>query len=144
MFWTMHGRDFDPFTEVRQLQREMNRLFSDVSVRRAQEFPAVNVWTGPDGYLVTAELPGIDPNGLDITVIGDTLTIKGERGPDEIDESESYHRRERGYGHFVRSFKLPRKVDVKEVQAEYRKGILKVTLPRAAEDKPKRITLKAS
>ncbi|MBI4859246.1 MAG: Hsp20/alpha crystallin family protein [Candidatus Riflebacteria bacterium] len=144
MFWTLNGKEFDPFAEVRQLQREMNRLFADMPTRSAQDFPAVNVWTGQNGYVVTAELPGVSTDELDISVIGDTVTIKGERRPDEIAPGESYHRRERGFGKFTRSFKLPRRVDAKEVQAEYRKGILKVTLPRAEEDKPKRIPLKTA
>jgi len=129
-----------------RLQREMNRLFEPFSrsVSRDQgNFPAVNIWTGDDNALLTAEIPGVDPDKIEVTVKNDTVTIRGNRELDDLSEGESYLRQERGAGTFVRSFSLPFHVDGDKVSAQYQKGILQLTLPRAEADKPKRITVNA-
>ena len=141
MFWTMNRRNWDPLQEIRRLQRELNDAFEVSTHRNSTEFPAVNVYNGPEDYLLTAEIPGLDPEKLDVTVLGDTVTIKGAREALELAENESYHRRERGVGQFVRSFKLPRRVDGEKVEAIYSRGILRLTLSRSPEDQPRRITL---
>jgi HSP20 family protein len=81
---------------------------------------------------------------LDIAVVENTLTLSGERTPAELAEGEVYHRRERGSGKFTRSFQLPFNVEANNVQAVYEKGVLRITLPRAEADKPRRITVKAA
>ena len=144
MFWTTRGRFWDPFGELRRLQREMNQVFEKAPARGHQDFPALNVWESPDQYVITAEIPGINPDELDVTVLGDTVTIKGSRKADELKEGETYHRRERGSGSFVRTFKLPRAVDANRVGASYQRGLLQLTLPRAEEEKPRSIPLKSS
>lgn len=136
------GRIADPFTEVQRLQREMNRLFSGATELYAHDFPAVNVWRGQEGAIVTAELPGIDPARLDISVVGDSLTLTGIRELEPLKEGENYHRQERTYGRFTRTLQLPFQVNAAKVEAKYEKGVLQVTLPRVEEEKPKKIAIK--
>jgi HSP20 family protein len=132
---------------MERLQREMNRLLSGTSRWPGQSaapgFPTMNVWTDQDGAVVTAELPGVNPEDIDISVQDDTLTLRGNRAPDEVQEGGTYHRRERRSGSFTRSFQLPFQVASDQVDASYAKGILSITLPRAEADKPKKIAIKA-
>ena len=135
--------------EVDQLRRGMDRLFENSfpawQRTRTATFPAVNVYTNKDeGVLVTAELPGINPDDLNITVTGDTLILSGSRQPEEMPESEQYHRRERGYGEFNRSFQLPYSINKEKVEANMENGVLSVILPRAEAEKPKQISVQAS
>ncbi len=137
-----------PWNEMERLRREMNRVFANLPAtsesRVTPGYPAMNVWTNENGAVVTAELPGIDPEALDIAVVENTLTLSGERKPIELGEGEVFHRRERGYGKFTRSFQLPFNVETGNVQAVYEKGVLHITLPRAEADKPRKITVKAA
>jgi HSP20 family protein len=130
-----------------RLQREMNHLFDDyypTRFHRAPSFPAMNVWSNEEGMIVSAEVPGVRPEDIDISVVGDTLTLNGERMPDEMNETSRYHRQERGYGKFTRSLQLPYTVNVGKVEATFTNGVLKVTLPRAEEDKPRKIAVKSA
>lgn len=143
----MLRRYYSPFREFERLQQEMNRLFDSSRegvFRRAPGYPAMNIWVAEDDAILTAELPGIDPNDLDISITGDTLTLSGECKPDELPEDAKIHRQERGYGSFTRSFQLPFVVDASKVEADYARGILKVSLPRAEADRPKKIAVKAA
>ena len=88
-----------------------------------------------------AEVPGVDPKSLDIEIAGDTLTLRGERKLPELNEGASYHRRERDFGQFRRSFSLPDKVDGKKVEARCQDGILEVRLPHAEETKARKIAI---
>ncbi len=144
-YWRYRVRS--PWQEVDRLQQEMNRLFSTLSegdALRPAGYPAMNVWTNPEGAVVTAELPGFDSEDIDISVVGDQLTLSGSRQPEELGEGERYHRRERRFGQFTRTFQLPFQVEANNVEARYEKGILYIELPRAEVDKPKRITVKAA
>jgi HSP20 family protein len=130
-----------------RLQKEMNRLFGEFPLERlraAPSFPAINVWAAEESALVTAEMPGVSKDDLEINLTGDTLTLSGSRNPDELPEDARYHRRERSYGDFNRSIQLPYTVDVDKVKATFKNGILKVELPRVEVEKPKRIAVKAS
>lgn len=137
------GRMTDPSTEMQRLQREMNRLFSGTSELYAHDFPPVNVWRGEEGAIVTAEAPGIDPDKVEIAVVGDSLTLSGVREPDVLKEGESYHRQERSQGRFTRTLQLPFHVETGKVEAKYDKGVLRITLPRAEADKPRKIKIKS-
>jgi|WetSurMetagenome_2_1015567.scaffolds.fasta_scaffold1184676_1 HSP20 family protein len=137
------GRITDPMTDMQRLQREMNRLFSGAAELYAHDFPAVNVWSGENGLVVTAEVPGIDPEKLDISIVGDSLTLSGVRERVVLKEGESYHRQERSQGRFTRTLQLPFHVDAGKVEAKYEKGVLHITLPRAEVDKPKKIKIKS-
>jgi HSP20 family protein len=125
-----------------RMQREMNRLMGQ-SRLVAPGFPATNVWSGADSVVVTAEIPGVDPDQLDISVVNETLTLSGERNLVELAEGEKYHRRERGYGRFNRTIQLPFRVAADKVEASFNNGVLQINLPRAEEDKPKKIVVKA-
>jgi HSP20 family protein len=138
--WSTAFRDWD------EMRRDMDRLFAslggDSFARTAGVFPPINVSESSDAVFVRAEMPGIDPKKLDIRVEADTLTIAGERPLVEEDDV-SYHRREREWGSFRRSFSMPARVDADGVQARYEHGILTVELPKAAEVRPKQITVHA-
>jgi HSP20 family protein len=132
--------------EMDKLQGEMNRLFDSTFSRRyrnAPSFPAVNVWANEDGLVITAEVPGINTDDIDIVVVGETMTISGTRAWDELNENTKYHRQERGHGDFTRTVKLPFLVDSDKVDASFVDGVLNITLPRKDEDKPKKITVTA-
>ena len=133
--------------EMDKLQREMNRLFDSSNVNRTGailDFPAINVWTKSDsGQVIIAELPGINPDDLDIKVVGESLTLSGSRDLPEQSEDLKYHRQERGFGRFVRSIQLPFPVETEKIEATYEKGILKIWLPRAEGDKPRKILVKS-
>ena len=132
--------------ELDQLQREMNRLFDATSKERvfsAPSYPAVNIWTNDDGQLISAEMPGVHPEDIDIDVTGDALSISGERKPDKVAEEAHFHRRERTYGSFSRTIQLPFIADTNKVEASFINGILMISLPRAEADKPKKITIKS-
>ena len=132
--------------EMERLQRDMNQLMGGMDSRVATppSFPAMNVWTGDDTAVITAEVPGVSADEIDISVVGETLTLSGERKPEEHEGGVRYHRRERGCGRFSRSIELPFRVDAEKVEAAYDKGILRITLPRAEADKPRKIAVRAS
>ena len=136
-----------PWRDMDRLQREMNRLFEGYypdRTRQAPSFPAMNVWGSEDGLLITAEVPGVHPEDIDISVVGDTLTLSGNRKPDELNEGARYHRQERGYGSFTRAIQLPFAVSVAKVDASFSNGVLSINLPRAEEDKPRKIMVKSA
>ena len=132
----------DAMPEMLQLQREMNRLFSNVGQKAPQDYPAVNIWEKNGSAVVTAELPGIDPEKLDISVSGDILALSGTAQPVNFTGNETYLRQERGIGSFKRSIQLPFSVNAQEVEARYERGILMIALPRMKEDLPKKIKIK--
>ena len=132
----------DPFSEMRRLQDEVNRLFSSYQFAPSAAFPAVNAYANEDGIALTAQLPGVAQNDLDISVFRDTLTLRGRRQP-EVGKRQAYHRRERGYGEFVRNISLPFSVDPERVEATMQDGMLRISLHRPEEDKPKRIRVSA-
>jgi HSP20 family protein len=141
-FWRV-GRMMNQLSEVQNLQREMNRLFSGFTQPFSHEFPPINVWLSKDDAVVSAEVPGIDTGKIDISVVADTITISGLRDKDELKEGESYHRQERSYGNFTRTLQVPFQVDAGRVEAKYDKGILRITLPRSEAAKPKKVTVRA-
>ncbi len=136
------GETENMWREMHRLQHEMDRLFTGRDLPFSGNNPAVNIWTGEDDMIVTLEMPGVDLEDIDISVTGDTLTIKGSRTSDELKEGEMYHRRERAYGRFHRTVYLPFRVDAAKVEAKYEKGVLNIVLPRSEDDKPKKIGIK--
>jgi HSP20 family protein len=129
----------DVAPEMIRLQREMNRLFSNVAQRTPQDYPAVNIWENMQSAVVTAELPGIDAQKVDIEVTGDMLRLSGTSQVEALKEGETYLRQERNIGSFQRKIQLSFPVDSKKVEAHYEKGILSITLPRLEESLPKKI-----
>ncbi|PRY92834.1 heat shock protein Hsp20 [Hasllibacter halocynthiae] len=135
----------DPFYEMRRLTRQMDRLMSQPAAGAAGggAFPPMNVHAGPDGIAITAEVPGLSADDLEISVHRDTVTLKGQR--DAAPEgAKAWHRRERGTGRFVRTLSLPYAVDPEKVEASLADGVLKLSLHRPEADKPRRIEVKAS
>ena len=129
------------------MQREMSRMahaFAPERSRSAAAFPAINAWTDDDFEVVTAEVPGVDPNDIDVNVVGDVLTISGQRSAEDPSEEARYHRRERVSGEFSRSIQLAFPVDAESVSASYENGVLRIELPRAEADKPRKISVKAA
>ncbi len=135
--WTL-----DPFHELHRLQRDMNRLFAGFTTP-AEQFPALNLWSSPEEVVLTAEIPGVDPKDVDVSVVGNVVTLEGERKEDASIPADSLHRRERENGKFMRSVRLPYEVEAERVQARYENGILRVTLPRKESTKPRRIAIHA-
>jgi len=124
------------------MQGEMNRVFSGMSQSLTQEAPPINAWVGEADVVVAAELPGVDPGKVEISVVGDTLTISGTREAETLKAGESYHRQERDFGRFSRTIQLPFHIEAEKVKAKYARGVLKITLPRAEADKPRKIAVK--
>jgi HSP20 family protein len=138
------GRNFlNPWTDIDTLQSEVNRLFSGINRTAARNYPLVNIWGKEDALFVTAELPGYAAENIQITVTGNELKLSGERTPAKLTEKECCHRNERKFGRFERQIQLPYVIDSDKVEAEYINGILNLTLPRAEEDKPKNIKIRA-
>lgn len=133
------GRFIDPWREFEAMGRTLSRIEGLSSV----EFPPVNVWASGDKAVVTTEIPGIDPKSLDISVINNSLTIRGSRKSDELKQGENYHRRERWSGQFAKTIELPFNVEGSGVEARFAKGILHISLPRAEAEKPKKIAVTA-
>lgn len=140
MFWSTGRRPYW-WREMGRLQREMNQLMDSFQPNGRRGFPALNVWANQDEALVTAELPGVNPDDLDISVVGETVTLSGSRALPETGEDIAWHRHERWHGEFSRTMQLPFRIDADNVDASYHNGVLKVTLPRAQEDRPKRISV---
>ncbi len=144
---------FEPFRELLSLQDRMSRLVDD-SYRRQNDgddwalggswAPAVDIYEHEGTIVLKAELPGVDPKDVDVRVENNLLTLRGERKFDHEVKRESYHRVERSYGAFSRSFTLPNVVDTQNIKAEYRDGVLRMSLPKREEAKPKQIQINVS
>lgn len=130
---------WDPWREMRRMQR----LLVGRAIPFAEDFPPLNIWSGENDIIIAAEMPGVDPKQVDISVKGDLVTLSGERPAESLGEGEGYHRQERSHGRFSRGLRLPFRVDSIRVEATYEKGILKVTLPRHEQDKPRKIQIKS-
>jgi HSP20 family protein len=134
---------WDPFTEIARLQDEMSRQILQ-SDRRATGFvPPVDINEDKDAIYVRAELPGVKPEAVQLHVENNILTLTGERKLDKEESRDGYHRIERSYGTFTRSFALPNNVAGDQVQADLSDGVLTVTIPKKAEAQPKRIEVKS-
>ncbi len=137
------GMAWNPWMELDRMQVEMERLF-ERTLRRlndsyAPDFPPVSLWSGDDEVVITAELPGVPPEAIDISVADDTVTIAGSREQEKAPEGAVFRHRERGYGRFSRSFRLPFRIDASDVDARYANGVLELTLRQASEDRPRKI-----
>jgi HSP20 family protein len=142
---------WDPFKEMVGLQDRMNRMFEDAwgrGRRGDEEFisggwiPPVDVRETKESLEITAELPGVDPKQVEVSVESGVLTLKGARTFEKAAEGETYHRVERAYGAFERSFTLPSNVDAERIQAAYRHGVLHLSVPKREEAKPKAISIR--
>ncbi len=137
---------WEPFREFTTLQDRMNRLFrdsfgpeGDQSLATSSFAPPVDVYEDEHNITLKIEVPGIDEKDIDVRVENNTLTVHGERKFEKEEKEENFRRVERQYGSFTRSFTLPTTVDAEKVSANYDKGILKISLAKKAEAKPKQI-----
>lgn len=142
----MWFENWSPFFDVGKTLEEMDRILNAVgrplslrSVPRGT-FPAINVYDQGGAVVMTAEAPGMKIDDIELTVLGDSLTLKGERKSNEA-EDERYYRRERPMGTFTRTVTLPTPVNADSVKAEYRDGVLRVTMEKAEEAKAKKIEI---
>jgi HSP20 family protein len=137
---------WDPFRDLAQLQDRVNRLFQETSTGGREEsfptssfVPPVDIYETEQNIVLKLEVPGVEQKDLDIRIENNTITIRGERKFDKEVKEENFHRVERRYGSFQRSFGLPNTVNTENVSADYENGILKITLAKRAEAKPKQI-----
>ena len=138
---------WDPFQEMLNLRRTVDRLFDNASPDHEWGQPtmwglAVDVVENKDDFIVKASVPGINPDDLDISYADDTLTIKGEIKSDNEVKENQYHFLERRFGSFARSISLPTKIKGDAIEASYQNGVVILRLPKAEEVKPKRIAIK--
>lgn len=142
----------DPFRDLFALQDQLFRTFGSAYRNRGEEeqavtatwSPLVDIYEDGDGITLKAELPEVDAREVEIQVEGNTLTLKGERKLENEDKRDGYHRIERTYGAFSRTFTLPSTVDVEHITADSKDGVLRVRLPKKAETKPRQIKVAVS
>lgn len=140
---------YRPFADIESIQSEINDLFHRVAGKseafdtssQGTWLPAVNISETPDAVVVKAEIPGIDPKDLDVTVTGDVLTLKGEKKREKEEKGEQWHRVERSYGAFTRAFRLPTSVVNDKVSADYKNGVLLITLPKSEQARIKEVRI---
>ncbi|CAN5291582.1 Hsp20/alpha crystallin family protein [soil metagenome] len=139
---------YNPFRELRSLQDEMNRLFvtnfsrgEESDLMRGAWSPSVDIFENKDQIVLEAELAGMKPEEVVISIENNLLTLYGERRFEKKDEQDNFHRVERSYGSFTRSFTLPLTVSSENTNAEFENGILRLTLAKREESKPRRIQI---
>ena len=141
----MSGLRWEPF---RDFQRGIDRLFDSFDpfspIRSITSFPSINIYDSGDRYIVSAQLPGLGPDDIELTMTGDTLNLRGERKKDDTISEDSYRRQERPTGRWSRSITLPDRVDSDRVSASFSQGILTVTVPKAESDKPRQIAVSST
>ncbi len=138
---------WDPFRDLVALQNRMNRMFeeqygggrSEEALTTGAFVPPVDIYEDEHSIQLKLEVPGIDEKNLDIKVENNVLTVTGERKFEKEEKEENFHRVERRYGSFSRSFTLPNTVETENIQADYENGVLKIRLAKRAEAKPKQI-----
>ena len=144
-----HQPTAGPFAEMDRIRREIDRLFTETFGRSffrdySGVFPPVNLYETEDHYVLTAELPGVALSDVEITATEDSVTINGDRKPEDGGEKASYHRRERGSGYFRRIVTLPDRIDPDKVEATLKNGVLTIKLAKAEEVKPRKIEVRTS
>ena len=141
---------WDPFRDLNMLQDRMNRLFEDAGrgIRRNEEpasttiwSPAVDIYETDGEIVVQAELPGMDRKDIALHLENNVLTIRGDRQFKKETKEDNYHRIERSYGGFSRSFSIPTMVHEDKIRADYKDGVLKIALPKKEQAKPKQIQI---
>ena len=138
----------DPVSGLLTLQRELERVFDkpfgiDLGPSGRGVFPPLNVFNDRDGVVIKMEVPGVAPEDVNVEAHGRTLTVSGKR-EDAPPQEGSFHRRERGAGHFSRSLQLPADVDTTRAEASVKHGLLTVRIPKKEEAKPRQISVKAA
>lgn len=141
---------WQPYSGLGSLQRELNRLFNEPFPGQAEMEafkpgwnPAVDIREDAEGYYIEADLPGMKKDDVKVNVDRNTLTLSGERKFEKDEKKNGYHRVERAYGSFQRSFSLPTAADLTKVVAEYKDGVLRVRVPKSEQERPRQIDVRA-
>jgi len=140
---------WDPFRDLVTIREKMNRLFEDAVSGRSEDrdlmsgtwSPSVDIYETENEIVLSAEVPGIEDKDIEIKLEDNTLTLRGERKFNKETKEENFHRIERSYGSFYRSFSLPNYVDQENIRAEHEHGVLRVFLPKRQETKPKTVKI---
>ena len=142
-------RVLDPWKDFGSLQERINRMFDDTirtlyptdgeELEKGIWAPAVDIYETNDSFVVSADLPGLNKDEIQIDLKDNTLTLKGEKKFEEKVSKDNYIRVERAYGSYVRSFTLPQNVDPEKIKAKYKEGVLEVTIPKKEDARPKQI-----
>jgi len=143
---------WDPFRDLLTLQERMNRMFEQTARGQigsgegelATWAPAVDIYENEKDIVLKADLPGVNPSDVDIRVENNVLTLRGDRHFEKEVKEENYHRVERSYGSFVRTFSLPNTVQADKIEAHFENGVLRVTMPKREEARPKQIKIAVS
>jgi HSP20 family protein len=143
---------WDPFRDLMSIQSELNRLFGrtyagagdDSGSTAGAWVPPMDVYETQDRFVVSLELPGIDPESVDVSVEDSTLTVRGDRSFSSEVNEENFHRVERRYGQFSRSLTLPNTADAERIEASFDKGVLTIEVPKVEQAKPRKISIKAT
>jgi HSP20 family protein len=142
---------WDPYRELSTLQDRVSRIFGASPIRRDRDeemslgtwIPPVDIVEEKDRILMTAELPGFQEKDIEVQMEGGVLTLRGERKSESEKEGRTFHRMERSYGQFVRSFTLPSNVDRENIKANFSNGLLQIEMPKREEAKPRQIKISA-
>jgi HSP20 family protein len=139
----------NPFRDLEQIQERLNRFFTEAPARDevfgfADWEPRVDIQEAEKEYTITADLPDMKKENIKVGLENGTLTIEGERKLEKEEKGKKFHRVERQYGHFVRRFVMPGEIDATKVQAQYKDGVLKVTLSKSAAALPKSVEVKVA
>lgn len=139
---------WDPFGDFMTLRDRMNRLFEDMSSSKEEKdlmtrawAPSVDIYENENEVVLNAEIPGVDEKDVEIKVEDNTLILKGERKFEKEAKEENYHRIERSYGSFFRSFALPGYIEQDRIEAEHENGILRIRMPKKPELKPRKVKI---
>ena len=147
--------EWDPLADMEVLRQEIDRAFEGfgrapmqrvafLPGREPRRYPLINLLEDKDNVYIEALTPGVDPQSINVTALQNRLTLSGEKGAVGDIKPEAFHRNERASGRFVRTFDLPVEIDEANVQAQYKDGLLLMTLPKAEKAKPKQINVKVS
>ena len=144
----MAATRWDPFRELLTLQERLDKMYREIEKTRKQEDFVSSAWTPPvdifelgEKFILKLEIPEVDKESIDIKINDNELTIRGERKIEPGIEPDSYHRMERGYGTFTRSFSLTKTIDAAKIKASIKDGILRIELPKKEEVQPKQIKI---
>ena len=138
---------WEPFPGISRLQSDLNRLFEATAGRGTESFgwtPAVDVFEDAEGLTFKFDVPDVDAKDVQVNIEDGVLTVRGERKLEREEKKDNYHRIERAYGTFARSFTLPATFDASKVTAESKNGVLRISVPKRAEAKPKSIQVKVN
>lgn len=138
-------KNLSPWSGINEFEAQMNRLFNswpEGLENTSTWSPAIDLKENEADYELVADLPGMTKDDIHLTVVGDLVTLKGERKYEAEDKQEGYHRIERNYGSFQRSFRIPDGINAEKVDAQFKDGVLRVKLPKPESSKPKQIEVK--